>query len=58
MRIVGLPEFQSSALRPNAAVSPAEPVLPSQRAAAEAREAEAPVSASRVSAGATAPVDN
>jgi negative regulator of flagellin synthesis FlgM len=57
MRIVGLPEFQSSALRPNAASSPVGPVLPSQRAAAETRDADKPVTVSLVSAGASAPVD-
>jgi len=58
MRIVGLPEFQGSVLRPSAAVSPAGKISPSQKAAAETREAEAPISTSRVSAGREVPVDH
>jgi len=58
MRIVGLPEFQSSVVRPSTAVSPAGKVLPSQRVTAEAREAEQPVSTSLVSAGDKAPVNH
>ena len=57
MRIVGLPEFQGSVVRPSAAVAPAGQVPAAQKAASEAREAEAPVATSRVSAGPSAPVD-
>jgi negative regulator of flagellin synthesis FlgM len=58
MRIVGLPEFSGSVVRPSTAVSPAAKVSPSQQVAAESRESEAPVATSRVSAGHDVPVDS
>ena len=58
MRIIGLPEFSGSVLRPGAAVSPAGKISSSQKVAADAREAEAPISTSRVSAGRDVPVDS
>ncbi|MBX7481894.1 flagellar biosynthesis anti-sigma factor FlgM [Qipengyuania qiaonensis] len=58
MRIVGLPEFSGSLVRPSTAVSPAAKTSPSQKVAAEPREAEAPVATSRLSAGVEVPVDH
>ncbi len=58
MRIVGLPEFSGSVLRPSAAASSAGKISPTQKIASDAREAEAPISTSRVSAGRDVPVDS
>lgn len=57
MRIVGLPEIAGAVQRASAAVAPAQRVPASQKAAAETREAEAPVSTARVTAG-EHPVDH
>ncbi|MCF8883839.1 MULTISPECIES: flagellar biosynthesis anti-sigma factor FlgM [Erythrobacter] len=58
MRIVGLPEFQGSIVRPSADVTPAGEITPTQKVATGPREAEAPMSAMRVSAGRDVPVDH
>jgi len=57
MRIVGTPEGARTELRQSASVGPAERVASTQAAASQAREAEAPVTTSRVTAGIKAPVD-
>lgn len=58
MRIVGLPEFSGSLVRPSTAVSPAAKASPSQKVAADAREAEAPIATSRLTAGQDVPVNH
>ncbi len=58
MRIVGLPEFSGAVVRSTSAVTAAGKISPSQKVAAEARQAEAPMSTSRLSAGREVPVDH
>lgn len=58
MRIVGTPEVARTELRQSAPVAPTERAADTQAAAAQARAAAAPVTTSRVTAGASAPVDH
>lgn len=58
MRIVGLPEFSGAVVRSSTAVSAAEKIAPSQKVAAEARQADAPIATSRISAGSEVPVNH
>ncbi len=51
MRIVGLPEIAGAVQRASATVAPAQRISASQKVAAETREAEAPVSNARITAG-------
>ena len=51
MRIVGLPETAGAVQRASATVAPAQRISASQKAAAETRESEAPVSTARITAG-------
>lgn len=57
MRIVGLPEIAGAVQRASATIAPAQRISASQRAAAETRESEAPVSTARVTAG-QQPIDH
>lgn len=58
MRIVGLPEFSGAVVRSSTAVSAAEKISPSQKVAADARQADGPMATSRVSTSGDAPINH